>query len=62
MKILTTAISVGGPGGFGRRGRGEGVEGDADYPEEGVLVLEAYRSEELLDVVDGVEWMAPGAH
>ena len=55
-------ISVVDPGRVGRRGRGEGVGGNADYPEEGVLVAGAHPSEELLDVINGVEWMASGAH
>ena len=57
-----STISVVDPGRVGRRRRGEGVGGDADYPEEGVLVAGAHRPEELLDVVDGVEWMASGTH
>ena len=31
-------ISVVDPGRVGRRGRGEGVGGNVDYPEEGVLI------------------------
>ena len=57
-----STVSVVDPGGFGRRRRGEGVGGDADYPEEGVLLTDAHRPEELLDVIDGEEWMASGVH
>ena len=45
-----STVSVVDPGRVGCRGRGEGVGGNADYPEEGVLVAGAHRPEELLDV------------
>ena len=57
-----SAVSVVRPCGCGRWRRGEGVGREADYPEEGVLVTDAHRPEELLDVVDGLEWVTSGAH
>ena len=53
-------VSVEGPGRARSRRREEGVGGDANNPEIGVLVTGAHRPEELLDIIDCVERVASG--
>ena len=55
-------ISVVRPGGRGRRRGGEGVGRETNNPEERILVTNAHRPEELLDVIDSVERMTSGPH
>ena len=50
------------PGGGGSQRVGEGVRGDADNPEVGVLVAGTHVSEEFLNVVHNIVGMTPGSH
>ena len=50
------------PGGVGSRWIGEGVQGDADNSEVGVLVTGAHGSEEFFYFIDSVVRMTPGPH
>ena len=55
------AVSKISPGRVWSRGAGEGVGWNTDNPEVGVLVAGGYRSEELLNVVDGVVGVESGS-
>ena len=56
------SVTVEAPGRVGSRRVGDGVGGNTDNIEVGVLVTCAHRSEEFLYVVHSVVWVAPGAH
>ena len=50
------------PGWVGSRWVGEGVRGNADDSEVGVLVTGAHGSEELFNIIDSIVRMTPGPH
>ena len=56
------SFSVEDPGRERSRRRGEGVGGNTNNPEIGVLVTGAHRPEELLDAIDWVERVVSGAN
>ena len=56
------AVSEKIPGRVGSGWAGEGVGGNTDYSEVGVLVTGEHRSKELLDVVHCIVRVAPGVH
>ena len=57
-----SSVTVEAPGRVGSRRVGEGVGRNTNNSELGVLVTSAHRSEELLNVVHHVVWVAPGTH